>query len=156
MSSTGTTTTCRHHTLLPGGLSTFFAFGPFFEPSGRPRGRFVGSEFIEKGVECEHSCVASVSSYIFKTQLYRWLCPALPLPATPAAIMPSTVQPAADLKLNCLEFGNRSNRVFTVQVAKDATIDALKKIIWNEKRRAFHHVDADALDLWQVRACVFG
>jgi hypothetical protein len=45
--------------------------------------------------------------------------------------------------------------VFKVKIAKDADIGDLKDLIKEKKRRAFHHVDADALDLWQVRAPVF-
>jgi hypothetical protein len=45
--------------------------------------------------------------------------------------------------------------VFPVTIAKDGNVGALKKIIRNEKPRAFQNVDADDLDLWQVRAPVF-
>ena len=59
--------------------------------------------------------------------------------------------PAANLELNCWVVGSRPGNVFKVKIAQDADIGDLKKIIRNEKPRAFQHVDADALDLWQVR-----
>jgi hypothetical protein len=61
----------------------------------------------------------------------------------------------ADLELNCWVLGSRSGNVFKVKIAKEADIGDLKKIIKEEKPRSFQHVEADALDLWQVRVPVF-
>jgi hypothetical protein len=42
-------------------------------------------------------------------------------------------------------------RVFPVKIAKDADIGTLRDLIKEKKRRAFQPVDADDLNLWQVR-----
>jgi hypothetical protein len=63
--------------------------------------------------------------------------------------------PAVDLELNCWVLGSRYLKVFPVKIAKDGNIGALKDLIKEKKPRAFQNVDADDLDLWQVRAPVF-
>jgi hypothetical protein len=57
-----------------------------------------------------------------------------------------------DLELNCWVVGSSYKNVFTVKIADDANISALKVAIKQKKPHAFQHIDADDLDLCQVRA----
>jgi len=47
--------------------------------------------------------------------------------------------------------GSRSASVFPAKIAKGAKIGDLKNLIKEKKSHAFQHVDADDLDLLQVR-----
>ena len=58
--------------------------------------------------------------------------------------------PVAGLKLNCWVDGS----VFTVKIAREENVSALKKAIKEEKPHTFQHVEADTLDIWKVRAQV--
>jgi hypothetical protein len=55
------------------------------------------------------------------------------------------------LCLNCWVFGDKSSRVFTVEIADTKNVGALKDAIKEKNAVAFRHVDAVAIDLWQVR-----
>jgi hypothetical protein len=54
------------------------------------------------------------------------------------------------LQLNCFVPGDGRNQVFPVEIANNKPISALKKVIKEEKKVAFEHVDADLLQLWKV------
>jgi hypothetical protein len=56
------------------------------------------------------------------------------------------------LELNCwvLGDGDDPGRIFTVEIANNKTVDALKKVIKDEKKPAFDHLAADSLNLWKV------
>ena len=66
----------------------------------------------------------------------------------PIIIMSST------LKLNCLVFGDDLNNIFQVTVPGSETIATLKEAIKDKKQVALEHVDADALQLWNVSIVV--
>ncbi|KAK2467191.1 hypothetical protein APHAL10511_000740 [Amanita phalloides] len=52
--------------------------------------------------------------------------------------------------LNCLLAGDKEDQVFTVEIAKNKNVSILKKMIKEEKKSLFDHVDASKLDLFQV------
>ena len=54
------------------------------------------------------------------------------------------------LELNCLVFGDDFSHIFPVKIAKTESIGSLKKAIKEEKKVAFQHVDADALEIFKV------
>jgi len=54
------------------------------------------------------------------------------------------------LELNALVFGDGRSHVFPVKVAATESVGALKKAIKEEKKHAFEHIDADALNIFQV------
>jgi hypothetical protein len=54
------------------------------------------------------------------------------------------------LNLNCWLLGDDPRRVFSVDIAKAKTVDALKKAIKKEKEPEFDDYVADRLDLWKV------
>ena len=56
------------------------------------------------------------------------------------------------IKIFCLEKGKAPavQHAFEVQIGRDESISALKKLIKAEKPVAFAHVDADNLRLWMV------
>ncbi|KAG1851654.1 hypothetical protein F4604DRAFT_1592275 [Suillus subluteus] len=54
------------------------------------------------------------------------------------------------LKLNCIVLGNDPNCIFPVDIAQTQTVGDLRKVIKDEKKRQFDHVDADSLKLWKV------
>jgi len=58
--------------------------------------------------------------------------------------MPSTFD------LNCLVLGDDPGRVFPVKIAASESVGILRKLIKDEKKPAFDHVDADTLVLWKV------
>jgi len=47
-------------------------------------------------------------------------------------------------------FGDDCDRTTGVEIALDKDVGDLKKAIKEEKKNAFEHVDADALDLWKI------
>ncbi|KAG1847369.1 hypothetical protein F4604DRAFT_1594458 [Suillus subluteus] len=53
-------------------------------------------------------------------------------------------------KLNCIVLGNDPNCIFPVDIAQTQTVGDLRKVIKDEKKRQFDHVDADSLKLWKV------
>ena len=55
------------------------------------------------------------------------------------------------LRLNCwvLDEDSDSNRIFPVEVDRNKNVGDLKKAI-KEEKRAFDHIDADSLDVWNV------
>ena len=57
-------------------------------------------------------------------------------------------EPEFDLNCSVLE---GDGRVFSVKIQKSGTVDGLKKAIKEEKKHAFHKVDADLIDLWKVQ-----
>ena len=59
------------------------------------------------------------------------------------------------LYLNCWVFREKASRVFPVKIAGTESVGALKKAIKEEKPVAFHHVDANTIDLWQVSVYCF-
>src|SRR6266498_1996070 len=56
------------------------------------------------------------------------------------------------LRLNCwvLDEDSDSNRIFPVEVDRNKNVGDLKEAIKEKKKRAFDHIDADSLDLWNV------
>ncbi|KAH9026377.1 hypothetical protein EDB85DRAFT_2149218 [Lactarius pseudohatsudake] len=60
----------------------------------------------------------------------------------------SVIQPL-QLELNCLVFG-MDNQSILVKISSTENVIILKKVIKNKKENTFHHVNADALTLWQV------
>ncbi|KAE9385381.1 hypothetical protein BT96DRAFT_1007092 [Gymnopus androsaceus JB14] len=57
-----------------------------------------------------------------------------------------------ELELNCLVLDSHAsiNRIFTVQILETDNVATLKEKIKEKKHTAFQHIDADALDLWNV------
>jgi len=59
------------------------------------------------------------------------------------------------LELNCLVLGDDNPRhIFPVKIEKTALVGTLKKVIKDEQKHAFEHVDADTLVLWSVSILV--
>jgi len=54
------------------------------------------------------------------------------------------------LDINCWVLGDDPKRVFSVEIAKTKTVDALKDAIKEKKKHTFDGIDADLLDLWKV------
>jgi hypothetical protein len=54
------------------------------------------------------------------------------------------------LNINCWVLGDNPQRVFSLKIAKLEMVDALKKVIKNEKKHAFDGIDADLLNLWKM------
>ncbi len=56
------------------------------------------------------------------------------------------------LRLNCwvLDEDSDSNRIFPVEVDRNKNVGDLKEAIKEKKKRAFDHIDADSLDVWNV------
>jgi hypothetical protein len=54
------------------------------------------------------------------------------------------------LDINCWVLGDDPKRVFSVEIAKTKTVDALKDAIKEKKKHTFDGIDADRLDLWKV------
>jgi len=54
------------------------------------------------------------------------------------------------INLNCWIYDEDPARIFPVEIAATKIVGAPKKAIKHEKRPAFDHVPADALDLWRV------
>ncbi|KAK2464093.1 hypothetical protein APHAL10511_003880 [Amanita phalloides] len=54
------------------------------------------------------------------------------------------------LSLNCFVLGDDPKESFTVEIAKNKNVNVLKKMIKEEKRSLFDHVDASKLDLFKV------
>ena len=54
------------------------------------------------------------------------------------------------LCLNCWVFGEKASRVFPVEIIDAKNVGHLKDAIKEKKPVAFHHVDTDGIDLWQV------
>lgn len=52
--------------------------------------------------------------------------------------------------LFCQFYGEPSERAFAVKIGRGESVSVLKKLIKEEKKNALKHLDADALDLWQV------
>jgi hypothetical protein len=54
------------------------------------------------------------------------------------------------LEINCFVQGDGASQVFSVEIANNKPVSALRKAIKEEKQVALEHVDADALRLWKV------
>jgi Crinkler effector protein N-terminal domain len=54
------------------------------------------------------------------------------------------------LQLNCLVSGDIPGHIFTIEIADNKNVSALKKAIKVEKPDTFKHVEADAIVLWGV------
>lgn len=54
------------------------------------------------------------------------------------------------LQLNCWVFGESAKRIFPIRIQNTETVGDLQEAI-KRKKRAFDNVDADSLDLHQVR-----
>jgi hypothetical protein len=54
------------------------------------------------------------------------------------------------LELNCLVLGDGPSHIFGVEIKDNKKVSDLKKSIKEEKKHAFQHVDADALEVYQV------
>ncbi|KAE9386906.1 hypothetical protein BT96DRAFT_771244, partial [Gymnopus androsaceus JB14] len=52
--------------------------------------------------------------------------------------------------LNCLVLGDKRNHIFPVKIAETESVGSLKEAIKEKKHAAFPHIDADALELWNV------
>jgi len=59
--------------------------------------------------------------------------------------------PEPQFDLNCSVLGGDDGRVFSVKIAKSATVDGLKKAIRKEKEPEFDYAAADRLNLWMVQ-----
>ncbi|KAG2337141.1 hypothetical protein BDR05DRAFT_1048371 [Suillus weaverae] len=55
------------------------------------------------------------------------------------------------LKLNCFVWGDDPRHVFEIKIAPTESVSALQKVIKDTKKLAFHDVDADGLELRQVK-----
>jgi hypothetical protein len=53
------------------------------------------------------------------------------------------------LKLNCWVLGEKSTRIFSVEIDGKKNVEDLKRAI-KEEKMAFAHIDADSLDVWDV------
>jgi len=53
------------------------------------------------------------------------------------------------LQLNCWVLSEDSTRIFPVKIDRDENVGGLKKAI-NEEKKAFNHIDANSLELWEV------
>lgn len=69
-------------------------------------------------------------------------------------ILPASEPPP--LRLNCLVLGEDRHHVFPVVIEALDTVGTLKKVIKDEKKHTFEHLDADALVLWKVGELVDG
>ena len=69
-------------------------------------------------------------------------------------ILPASEPPP--LQLNCLVLGDNRRHVFLVEIEALDTVAALKKVIKDENKRAFGHLDACDLVLWKVGELVDG
>jgi hypothetical protein len=58
------------------------------------------------------------------------------------------------LELNCLVLGDDPSHIFAIDIDGTKKVSALKKVIKEEKKHAFHHVDADALHVFKVNLLV--
>jgi hypothetical protein len=65
-------------------------------------------------------------------------------------VPPPSLPSAPILELNCFIEGDDASQVFTVEIANNELICALKDAIKDKKKVALEHVDADALHLWNV------
>ena len=54
------------------------------------------------------------------------------------------------LELNCLVLGDTEQHIFTVETEPTKTVGTLKKLIKEENKHAFQHIDAKTLVLWKV------
>ena len=54
-----------------------------------------------------------------------------------------------NLQLHCL-LGDDATQIFSVEIANNKPVSALKAAIKDKKKLSLHHVDADALTLWKV------
>jgi hypothetical protein len=54
------------------------------------------------------------------------------------------------LLLNCWILGEDSTRIFPVEIDRDKNVGGLREAIKEKKKRAFDHIDADSLDVWNV------
>ena len=54
------------------------------------------------------------------------------------------------LQLNCLVSGDIPGHIFTIEIADNKNVGALKDAIWDKNQHTFKHVDAHALVLWGV------
>jgi hypothetical protein len=54
------------------------------------------------------------------------------------------------LALNCLVSGDDTSNIFTIEIADNKTVSALKKAIKGENEHLFQHADAKTLVLWKV------
>jgi hypothetical protein len=54
------------------------------------------------------------------------------------------------LDLNCFVHDDDPRHVFSLKIARTESVSTLRKAIKEEKKVAFEHVDADALELWDV------
>ncbi|KAE9392048.1 hypothetical protein BT96DRAFT_754297, partial [Gymnopus androsaceus JB14] len=60
------------------------------------------------------------------------------------------VRPPGIAGLNCLVLGDQRNHIFPVEIAGTKSVGSLKEVIKEKKHAAFPHIDADALELWNV------
>ena len=56
---------------------------------------------------------------------------------------------AESRQLNCLVCGDPVGRIFTIEIAANKNVAALKKAI-KEEKHAFAQVDADAIEIWKI------
>ncbi|KAI9439820.1 hypothetical protein H4582DRAFT_2075187 [Lactarius indigo] len=57
---------------------------------------------------------------------------------------------SASITLNCLVYGQRYDRIFSVETPGNGNVITLKKAIKNKKNLTFQDVEADTLKLWNV------
>ena len=69
-------------------------------------------------------------------------------------ILPASEPPP--LQLNCLVLGDNRRHAFPVVIEASNTVGDLKKVIKDEKKHAFEHLDARTLVLWKVGELVDG
>jgi hypothetical protein len=59
------------------------------------------------------------------------------------------------LELNCLVLGDGPGHIFGVEIKDNKKVSDLKEFIKDKKKHAFQHVDADALEVYQVSFPVY-
>ena len=79
--------------------------------------------------------------------------PAMQRPSLCSAIrtrrLTSFIEPALT-SLACCVLGLDDVKPFLVDIPLSKTVDHLKKAVKKEKENAFHHIDADQLEIWKV------
>jgi hypothetical protein len=66
------------------------------------------------------------------------------------SVPPPSLPSVPILELNCFLQGDSASQVFSVEIANNKVISALRETIKDKKKHAFEHVDADTLVLWKA------
>jgi len=79
-----------------------------------------------------------------------WLMSIFIVASTHPASSPDSSFYHHDFNINCIVFGDDPSHVFTIEIEGTKNVSALKDAIKDKNKHAFEHVDAHALNLWQV------